>query len=87
MPHELPLEASFPVKTRISADRARRNINSMIRANDRSEKRWWANNRDIIACLDAGQPVAEIARLLGRGKRQIRVVRERLADIRQQAAG
>ena len=62
--------------------RAARGINLMIAAKDRSEVRWRRKNNDIIRYLDEGRSVREIASLIGRGQRQIRVVRERLRDIR-----
>ena len=62
--------------------RSERNINSVIRAKRVSDDRWRARNRHIIEYLEQGLSVREIARLAGRGERQIRVVRERLADLR-----
>ena len=62
--------------------RASRNINSLIRAKEASDRRWWARNRQIIEYLHEHLPVREISRLIGVGERQIRIVRERLADIR-----
>ena len=64
------------------AARAARDINSIIAAKQRSERRWWLKNREIIRHLDAGRSVREIALLINRGQRQIRVVRERLNDLR-----
>ena len=62
--------------------RSARNINAVIRAKQVGDQRWWVRNRQIIDFLDQGKPVREIANLVGRGERQIRVVRERLADLR-----
>ena len=62
--------------------RSARNINSVIRAKKTSDEKWWARNRQIIEYLDQGLSVREIATLVGRGERQIRVVRERLAEFR-----
>ena len=62
--------------------RAIRNIDSMIRAKMNSDERWWARNQQIIAYLDDGRTVREISMLMMRGQRQIRVVRERLGDLR-----
>ena len=59
-----------------------RNINSVIRAQKTSDERWWARNREVIEYLDNRMSVREVAKLVGRGERQIRVVRERLADLR-----
>ena len=62
-----------------------RNINAVIQAKRRSRERWWADNRQIITYLDQGHSVREIAALTLRGQRQIRTVRERLADLRVQS--
>lgn len=62
--------------------RAVRNINSLIGAKDRSDERWWEKNQEIIRYLDEGRTVREISGLVGRGERQVRVVRERLHDLR-----
>ena len=59
-----------------------RDINAVIRAKKASDERWWARNHQIIEYLDQGLSVREIGRLAGRGERQIRVIRERLGDIR-----
>ena len=65
--------------------RAERNINSVIRATEVSDERWRSRNRHIIEYLDQGKSVQEIARLVGVGPRQIRVIRERLTDLRSAA--
>ncbi len=62
--------------------RIARNIDSVIRAKKVSDERWWARNSQVIAHLDQGQSIREIAQLMGRGERQIRVIRERLIDLR-----
>ena len=62
--------------------RSSRNINSVIRAKQTSDERWWARNREIVGYLDQGKSVREISRLVGLGERQVRVARERLADLR-----
>ena len=64
------------------ATRAPRNINSLIMAKDRSDRRWWRRNKELIEYLDQGRTIREISALLSRGERQIRVVRERLHDLR-----
>ncbi len=64
------------------AKRAPRNINSLIMAKDRSDRRWWRRNKELIQHLDEGRTIREISVLLARGERQIRVVRERLQDLR-----
>ena len=62
--------------------RSSRNIDAVIRAKRVSDERWWARNRQAIEYLDQGSSIREIAVLLKRGERQIRVVRERLTDLR-----
>jgi hypothetical protein len=57
-------------------------INALIVAKDRSEQRWWTRNEQLIKYLDEGKSVREIAALVGRSERQIRVVREQLNDLR-----
>ena len=59
-----------------------RDINSIIRAKILGDEKWWARNRQVIGYLNEGRPVREIALLTAKGPRQIRVVRERLNDIR-----
>ena len=67
---------------RCTGRRAARDINSVIAAKVRSEHRWWNRNRDVVRFLDEGRAVREISALIGRGQRQIRVIRERLNDLR-----
>ena len=62
--------------------RSPRHVNSLIMAKVRSDDRWWLKNRDIVRYLDEGRTVKEISELIGRGERQIRIVRERLNDLR-----
>ena len=64
-----------------------RNIDAVIRAKQVSDERWWARNREIIGYLDQGLSVREVAKRSNRGDRQIRVVRERLYDLRAASAG
>lgn len=59
-----------------------RDINSLIVAKDRSEQRWWSRNAELIKFLDAGNSVREIAVLICKSERQVRVVREQLNDLR-----
>lgn len=59
-----------------------RDINNLIVAKNRSEKKWWDRNRDLIQLLDNGKTVKEIAMAVGRSERQIRVIREQLNDLR-----
>ena len=62
--------------------RAARDINSVIAAKDRSDIRWRNRNQDVIRYLNEGRTVREISAIIGRGQRQIRVIRERLSDLR-----
>ena len=67
-------------KTRVS--RSLRNLNSRIIARDRSDNRWWDRNRDVVKYLDQGLSVREISGLASHGERQVRIIRERLHDLR-----
>ncbi len=62
--------------------RSPRHVNSLIMAKVRSDDRWWQKNREIVRYLDEGRKVKEISGLVGMGERQIRVIRERLNDLR-----
>ena len=92
---ELPLEVADPSPSGDPADlpgatprRRRRSrwavsdINALLVAKDRSEQRWWTRNEQLIKYLDEGKSAREIAALVGRSERQIRVVREQLNDLR-----
>lgn len=61
---------------------AGRNINSLVMARQASDERWRASNREIIAYLEEGRPLQEIAGLTDRGLRVIRGVRRKLDDYR-----
>ena len=67
-------------KTRVR--RSPRNLNSRIVARDRSDSRWWKRNRDVVKYLDQGLSVREISNLMSHGERQVRIIRERLHDLR-----
>ena len=62
--------------------RAARHINSVIGAKDRSDERWWVKNQAVIRYLDEGRSTGEVSSLVGRGERQVRIIRERLNDLR-----
>ena len=66
--------------------RSSRSVNSIVRARDLSDARWWVRNKEIIDLLDQGIAVRRIADQCGRGPRQVRLVRERLIDLRAEAA-
>ena len=69
-------------RRRRSSRWAVRDINTLIVAKNRSEKKWWDRNSDLILLLDNGKTVKEIAATAGRSERQIRVIREQLNDLR-----
>ena len=81
------LAGAAGVRLRQRAKRAPRNINSLIMAKDRSDRRWWRRNKELIQYLDEGHTIREISLMLTRGERQIRVVRERLHDLRSGKQG
>jgi hypothetical protein len=77
--HEQPnVKAAITPKRRRSTG----SVNSFISSTSRSEFRWWHKNQDVITFLDEGRTVKDIARLINRGQRQIRIIRERLNDLR-----
>ena len=67
---------------RPKARRSARHLNPVVAATRSNEERWWNKNRQVILHLDQGKKVREIAEIVGKGPRQIRVVRERLRDLR-----
>ena len=71
---------------RQSRGRSPRHVNSLIMAKVRSDDRWWQKNREVVRYLDEGRTVKEISGLVDRGERQIRVIRERLNDLRSSKA-
>ncbi|MDA0734815.1 MAG: hypothetical protein O2909_02790 [Chloroflexi bacterium] len=82
-PVQNPLDLPELPKRRHRRSRwAVRDINSLIVAKDRSEQRWWSRNAELIKFLDAGNSVREIAALISKSERQVRVVREQLNDLR-----
>ncbi|MCH7713791.1 MAG: hypothetical protein IIC99_09225 [Chloroflexi bacterium] len=81
-----PAERPRSLPPRRRATRTLRDVNSRIAARDRSDRRWWLKNLEIVQHLDAGKSVKEISSLVGRGQRQVRIVRERLFDMRSNRA-
>ncbi len=69
-------------ETRTRVRRSPRNLNSRIIPRDRSDNRWWDRNRDVVKYLDQGLSVREISGLVSHGERQVRIIRERLHDLR-----
>ena len=69
-------------ETRTRVRRSPRNLNSRIIARDRSDNRWWDRNRDVVKYLDQSLSVREISGLASHGERQVRIIRERLHDLR-----
>ncbi len=47
-----------------------------------NEEQWCNKNQQVIRYLDQGMKIREIAEIVGKGPRQVRVVRERLRDLR-----
>ena len=62
--------------------RSARHLNPDHEATRSNEEKWLKKNRQVIYHLDQGKKVREIAEIVGKGPRQIRVVRERLRDLR-----
>jgi hypothetical protein len=62
--------------------RSARHLNPVLAATRFSEEQWWAKNETVIYHLDQGKKVREISEIVGQGPRQIRVVRERLRELR-----
>ena len=65
--------------------RSARHLNPVVAASKANEEQWWNKNQQVIFHLDQGKKVREIAEIAGKGPRQIRVVRERLRDLRSAA--
>jgi hypothetical protein len=65
--------------------RSARHLNPVVAASKANEEQWWNKNQQVIFHLDQGKKVREIAEIAGKGPRQIRVVRERLRDLRSTA--
>jgi hypothetical protein len=82
--HPLGIQDEEPERKRRKATRSRR-INSVIAATDRSENRWWVRNQQVIVYLDQGKTIRDIAETVGADPRQIRIIRERLYDLRANA--
>ncbi len=62
--------------------RSARHLNPVLAATRLNEEQWWTKNKSVIYHLDRGKKVREIAEIVGLGPRQVRVVRERLRDLR-----
>ena len=60
---------------------AGRNINALVQLRNLSNERWRNNNLAVIAHLDEGRTVPEIAAITGTPPRYIREVRARLAEL------
>lgn len=85
VPQPATSQESVPLGTQRRRRRSRwavRDINALIVAKDRSEARWWCRNETIIEHLDGGKSIREIASIVNRSERQVRVVREQLNDMR-----
>ena len=62
--------------------RSARHLNPVVAASKSNEEQWLNKNQQVIFHLDQGKKVREIAEIVGKGPRQIRVVRERPRDLR-----
>ena len=60
-------------------------INSRIANDNNRMARWWERNKKIIADLDSGIDVKEIAKKYGKTKETIRKIRSELEDFREQS--
>ncbi|MCH2512381.1 MAG: hypothetical protein COA56_13355 [Dehalococcoidia bacterium] len=79
------VQESMPVgadSDRPKVRRSARHLNPVVAASRFNEEQWWHKNRQVISHLDQGKKMREIAEIVGKGPRQIRVVRERLRDLR-----
>ena len=65
--------------------RSARHLNPVVAASKANEEQWWNKNQQVIFHLDQGKKVREIAEIAGKGPRQIRLVQERLRDLRSAA--
>ena len=79
------IQPAGTVQSRKAPSRARasRNINAIVQATVQGEERWRGRNSKIISYLEQGLSVREISLLTGRGPRQIRSIREKLAELRE----
>lgn len=84
--HPLPTSIPPGVANPNPKRRRARRINAVIEAKKRSEEKWWSSNQQVIHHLDQGRSVREVAEILGRDPRQVRVIRERLHDLRAATA-
>ena len=71
-----------PERERPKIRRSARHLNPMLAATRSNEQQWWTKNKAVIHHLDMGKKIREISEIVGKGPRQIRVVRERLRDLR-----
>ena len=85
-PVELQLGAAkfeqVAVGERVMVRRSARHMNPVLAATRFNKEQWWSKNETVIYHLDQGKKVREISEIVGQGPRQIRVVRERLRDLR-----
>jgi len=85
-----PVEIRRPVTADSSASelkppkikRSARHLNPVLADTKSNEERWWNKNQQVIRHLVQGLKVREIAEMVGRGPRWIRVIRDRLRDLR-----
>lgn len=82
MPVGDPSGETAPEREWAKARRSARHLMPKNTVSRFNEQMWWNKNRLVIYHLDQGKEVREIAEIVGRGPRQIRLVRERLRDLR-----
>ena len=67
--------------------RSSKSIDSFVQAKGARETGWLDRNKDIIEYLEKGLSTREISQITDRGLRHVRMVRERLAEVRAAAGG
>lgn len=82
MERYLPVDDGESSRKPLIVRRSARHLNPLVTASRFNEDLWWNKNQLVIFHLDQGKKVREIAGIVGKGPRQIRVVRERLRDLR-----
>ena len=69
-------------KRRRTGGLAGRNINSVIQSQLASTQKWRDRNQQIITHLESGRTLTETAGVLGQNLRQVRMVADRLREIK-----
>ena len=82
MDRSLPVNDGESSRKRPIVRRSARHLNPLVTASRFNEELWWSKNQLVIFHLDQGKKVRGIAEIVGKGPRQIRVVRERPRELR-----